>query len=112
MTQSKLEKLLKLWQKRLRLQDWDIEIALVPKVEGVEGMSMVFGGTMCRPSMMEASVQILNNLEDYDTELTLVHELLHVVFGGMQPPDGLFDHMFEVGVEKVARTLMGAYENT
>lgn len=108
MTAKQLDKLLKLWVKRLRLQDWHITLKVVSKVEGV-GDANPYGGTTCKASFMEADVQLRAGMSDGETELTLVHELLHVVFGGMVPPEGLFEHMFEVGIEKTARTLIEAY---
>jgi hypothetical protein len=115
MTQTKLEKLLQKWAIRLRLVDWEISIKFVPVIEGLtapEHASAVFGGTMCKPTFMQADIQIRAGLSDSETELTLVHELLHVRFGGMAPPEGLYDHLFEVGIEMTARCLMDAYENT
>jgi hypothetical protein len=111
MTQAKLEKLTKLWQKRLRLQDWDITSKFVQSVEGVEAanLSDVFGGTQCKPTFQEALIQIRIGLDDKETELTLVHELIHVVFGGLQTPEGLYNHLMETGIEKTARIMIGAF---
>ena len=113
MTQTKLEKLLQTWCSRLRLVDWEIKIKFVPVVEGLiipEHSGTVFGGTMCKPTFMQADIQIRSGLSDSETELTLVHELLHVRFGGMAPPEGLYDHLFETGIEMTARCLMEAYQ--
>lgn len=107
MTDKKLNKLLGIWAARLRLVDWDIAIKQVPHVEGTVGEP--YGGTNCKSNFMEANIQIRLGLSDAETELTLVHELLHIVFGGLVPPEGLFEHMFEVGIEKTARTLIEAY---
>lgn len=107
MTDKKLRKLLSIWSKRLRLQDWHLSIKQVSHVEGVEGDP--FGATVCRSTFMEAAIQIRVGLDDKETELTLVHELVHVVFGGLNPPEGTFEHIFETGVEKIARTLIEVY---
>ena len=114
MTQAKLDKLVKLWTKRLRLQDWHITVRVVPQIEGVVtqgSIDGVLGGTTCKPTFMEADIQVRSGLEDGETELTLVHELLHVRFGGMAPPEGLYDYLFEMGIEMTARSLMEAYAN-
>ncbi len=111
MTQAQLEKRCKIWQKRLRLLDWDIDVKFVKTVEGVESAhpADIFGGTQCKPTFMEASVQVRAGLGDEETELTLVHELMHIVFGGLQTPEGLYNHLFEVGVEKSARIMIEAF---
>lgn len=108
MTDPQLQKLLKLWQKRLRLQDWQLQAKLVPVVL-IEHDASCSGSTTCKPSFMLAEIEIKDSLDDEELEITLVHELLHVRFGGMQPPEGLHDFLFETGIEMTARALVEAY---
>ena len=78
MTQSQLNKLVFKWQKKLRLQDWNIDTSMVNKCRGA-------GSTFLSKRYKEARVSILNPdqwedswLGSRDIEVTLVHELLHL----------------------------------
>lgn len=96
MTDEQLGSLCKLWQKRLRLQDWRIDTRLVDSGElPDEG-----GGTcLVHSDDRTAVIKILqpdsyNQTSDFykafpeafEVERTLIHELLHI------PLDGLFEH--------------------
>ena len=76
MTQKKLERLTRLWQKRLRLQDWKLKVLIceVGEIVDDEGITL-FGHTLHDPSEWNAVVRIENGPE---AERTLVHELLHL----------------------------------
>lgn len=71
--------LLKDWQVRLRLQDWDIKIS-IDNHYAVEG----FGSAKILTKYKAAHIQLAdpdtidNDLVINDIEVTLVHELLHV----------------------------------
>ena len=81
---GKAKQLLRYWQKELRLQDWDIFLSIVPKKDlllpNCKGTNIRQLGLKC------ASIQLLDpkdfdsNIEVYDMEQTLVHELLHLTF--------------------------------
>lgn len=81
MTQRKLERLCRLWQKRLRLQDWKIKtlVLIAPDEElslDVEDETDLHGRTTHAPSEMEVDQMCVRN--DQFAERTLVHELLHL----------------------------------
>lgn len=73
MTQKNLERLTRLWQKRLRLQDWKVTIQLKPEEEMRK--RELYGFSTHQPSEQEAIVEVAN---DSQAERTLVHELLHL----------------------------------
>jgi hypothetical protein len=78
--ESDLQYLAQLWQKTLRLQDWDIEYSIVR----LSGMSDPGHRGEIEYLLNEATVRILNHRDwehpGYDMEKTLVHELLHLRF--------------------------------
>lgn len=85
MTNKQLEKLCRIWQKRLRLQDWNVRIAFEP-VSDIDG---AFARTRNSRTYKEAVIQMgvpdqlgKNWLGSHDTEVTLVHELLHLHASG------------------------------
>lgn len=116
MTQKQLENLCKLWQERLRLQDWDIEIRFNPKIDAT-----VLG--LCYPmeSQYFATIEIAPEkvvMEDYPeggVERVVVHELLHILFD----PNQLWardpgkrsaqNRFYERSIDKMAKILMEAY---
>jgi hypothetical protein len=72
------------WKTRLGLNDWSISVRIVPKSELPENRS-----GMCRAIVKKKSAEIIlldprdadeSWLNQYDLELTLVHELLHIHF--------------------------------
>lgn len=72
------------WQGVLRLADWDIDVSIL----GVDSLGLSFG--VCRTVLEQkqyAHVELLDpadyeydgdDIERYDPEVTIVHELLHV----------------------------------
>ena len=83
MTQKQARKLCREWQRRLRLQDWQVELSF----RRFHEMSGDTRGD-CYMSMEQriARIDILNpkdarpDAPPYDLEQTIVHELLHLHF--------------------------------
>lgn len=84
MTSKQINSLKAVWQKRLRIQDWDIEVRIV----GIPEMMDVSGSDdlgLCITQMSKKKARIfVRRAEDIephedDQEIILVHELLHVV---------------------------------
>lgn len=82
--QEELEVRCKVWQERLRLQDWIVKVSLEPHFKLLQGTGANVAITLERK---EAIVYILQR-DDYppddqfpqDMENSLVHELLHLHF--------------------------------
>jgi len=71
MSGHELARLCKVWQRRLRLADWEIH----PMIVTVEESPDALGETTPDTAEMRADVRV----RDFDeTEATLVHELLHI----------------------------------
>lgn len=95
MTQRTLDRLTRLWQKRLRLQDWKLEVQLKPDEEMAE--RELFGFSTHQPAEQEAVVEIADNPE---AEKTLVHELLHL---RLAPFTGILrEQKFKLNVEDLS----------
>lgn len=109
MTQNQVNKLTVGWQRKLRLQDWNFTVEFVN--DSFFKNSGQTGETGIKATFKDAEVKILNGLSNKETELVLVHELLHCLFGGMFPPEGVPELLFETGIEGCARALMEAYKN-
>ena len=98
-----LNKLLAKWQRRLRLQDWDITVRWVDKDEFANDTAV--GQNLLSPKNKEAVIEILDPDEitnDFprmkDVELTLIHELVHCiihrkVFKGDPDGEAVIEHL-------------------
>lgn len=77
MTQQQFVRLCRLWQKRLRLQDWSVKAEIVPKEvpEHRHLAATEFGSTQIDFGEVAADMLVRENEL---TEATLVHELLHL----------------------------------
>lgn len=93
-----LNKLLKKWQKILRLQGWNITVKWGTSYD----MQERFGRTKYSRRELHAEVLILreedfdpNHIMPYDAEETLVHELLHLHIASFQDESPENDIVFD-----------------
>lgn len=82
-TQERLNQACLRWQKILRIQDWDVQAKFVP-YDTWENAG-TWGDCCCHGFKRKAWIRILdpNTPEmgkDHDIELTLIHELVHVLY--------------------------------
>jgi hypothetical protein len=68
-----LEKLVRLWQRRLRLSDWIVGIRWASNEQ-----IAAWGSTIMDESELIATVCILDSLSREQAEATVIHELLHL----------------------------------
>ena len=100
------------WQRRLRLQDWDVTVLMVP-VGDMDSCSHC-GNIKYYLNTKEAKVSLLDpahycGLGKYDIEVTLVHELLHCHFAPFAARDGSSkDSAQEQAIDAIAKALVGA----
>lgn len=113
MTNKQLVGMCQTWQKRLRLQDWEISIEFTDAFNG----TATYGECSTSPPFMQAAIKVRSDLKPKAVEETVVHELLHVRFPNHTPAfdrvfnrTGLVGNEFEIGIEMVARALVDAYE--
>lgn len=107
MSQKSLDRLLSLWQKRLRIQDWDISASIRPH-ETVDG----YGLTNYNNKLMTATIRLCSpetasatlGGQPYLLEQTLIHELLHLEFAGEPATTQV-----EQGIDRIAWALYRAY---
>lgn len=112
-TQEELEKLLKKWQKTLRLTDWNIQVKIARANEMTrEGVQ---GENMYSVPLHSSFIKIVDPVdwetdfcEEQDMEKTLVHELMHLVLCHSEPNPNktLKLQLFEVSVEKLANAFV------
>lgn len=111
MSEKELQELCSVWQKRLRLQDWDVFVEVVPK-DKLRQESQA----ECRHTLSKkiAHISIIRE-EDYpsrsmvpqDQERDLVHELLHLHFAPFCAGRGtLADDMQEQAVHAISCALV------
>ena len=112
MTNSQLEKIANTWQKRLRLQNWNIKITFEDNLSGT-----AIGECDPHCEFLDAKVRIRANLPESEIELTVIHELLHLRFPHVNPGwhdmfqvHQLIGNEFETGIEMIARALQDAYK--
>ena len=104
MQRPNLDRLLKKWQKRLRLQDWNIFIEYKSQADFDEDTAC--GRTKISPNNFYARIWILEPSENKswietirNVELTLVHELIHIAVVWIKEQE-------EVVIEKLAQALL------
>lgn len=110
-TKPNLNQLLAKWQPRLRLSDWDISIGWATARELPEDV----GQNTFNPAtgVSDIKIKVPEDITDkhhlyHNVELTVIHELLHLVFGqaaGWQKDDSKYIGL-ENSIEKVAKALL------
>jgi hypothetical protein len=110
-SQPLLEAFCREWQRRLRVQDWQVSIYFV-RGSDIQGKA---GQCYSQFSKKQAVIR-LTELADadgwdypYDIEKTIVHELLHLVMAGIDPESkktGLELDMEEQAVDTLATALI------
>ena len=112
MTTAQLRTLVTKWQIRLRLQDWNVKVRFAKKGENVDYWGMIIPVATTK----EAVIVIHNpkHVEDRgddcyeaDTEVTVVHELMHMHFAELDFASGSRQEVIEeVIVSHVAQLLV------
>ena len=70
-----LQRLTRLWQKRLRLQDWKVTVGFMSEEECPTAIGIT---DPLDPQEMMGDIRLRDSLDDLTLESTLVHELLHI----------------------------------
>jgi hypothetical protein len=107
---ERAERLLRKWQRILRLQDWDVSITYGRWHEVHNGAHAHLHHSWERH---EAHIVVRDPddqkepvwLGDNEIEITIIHELLHLKFAGLNIPDTTVSEQ-EAVVESLARTLL------
>ena len=103
-------KILRHWQKRLRITDWHIEL----RVKRWHEMSGDLGACHVSPELRHAVIDVLapgDTPDGYlmDIEHTIVHELLHVVLDPVAPDgDDTRGVLFEQAINTIASALLAS----
>ena len=105
MTLRQLQRLSKDWQKKLGLQDWHISINFASREE------MIYPGTVgqCLSRLRDhtAEIKIMkDNQTDYEIELAVIREHIHVLWSDLIPWDKTKAKLFERAVDQTAITLL------
>lgn len=97
--EKKYEKLLNEWQERLGLQDYAIVLRYNCKFEDLK-IENAAGETEWNNTTKCATIRIISEKEhgndrtlDFDFEIILVHELLHIKFGLIDVGGGLYESL-------------------
>lgn len=116
-SQEELDEALALWQKRLRLQDWEVRARIVTRKQ-MEGDS--YGRCFVHWDTKQATIRILHpefyedekELDEWgraacNHERVLVHELLHIPFHPLMPSEEgmLYSHIEQV-IESLASSFV------
>lgn len=111
-TEKELQKLCREWQKRLRLQDWDVKVFVKRESQFINENAA--GECSWQLAKKLAVIRILDPI-DYgsnlawpqDQEATLVHELLHLHFAPFAAKDDTpEDTAQEQAIDLIARALV------
>ncbi|MEE9594253.1 MAG: hypothetical protein V3V92_02530 [Candidatus Hydrothermarchaeales archaeon] len=104
------ERLVKQWQKVLRLDDWRITVKICRSMD----IAGTLGAVRILKQSKEAKMQLLDPIDfsdpdsPHDMEVTLVHELLHLSTDAFDPPKEGCEHMhFEIALNTIAEALVG-----
>ena len=96
MTQAKIRELVRIWQKRLKLDRQAVTLIFVDECP-YEGDELCLAETKPNKNYDRARIWFyLDQLEKYDddeVEVTVIHELLHVAHKGIEKCIGLLDNV-------------------
>lgn len=114
-----LNDLVKIWQQRLRLQDWDITVTIKRRYEIDEmANSSVLGLVRIADNFLKATIVLMDPQDfspDDDTfEQVLVHEMVHILLPwmdlGIKNDDTTAEfRAYERRVDRLADILVGAF---
>jgi hypothetical protein len=107
-----IEELLAEWQKRLKLQDWEIKISFKREYD----MDEKLGSISWSHNKKQASLDLLDpidypptSFDEYDTEAVIVHELLHLHTAfTARPTEGWEEVMEERAINAISKALVNA----
>lgn len=108
MTLPQLQRLCRIWQRRLRLQDWKITLTLVEGLE-VEGIGAAYGAATWDTDEWTSNIELRAGLDDTLTESTLIHELIHVRLSELFPDSEIEDPKLERTINLLADCFLQAY---
>jgi hypothetical protein len=114
-TQEEAEKALAEWQKRLKLEHWEVMVEIVRS----DGMSKLdnSGEIDYQQQTGYASIRLLDHIDwpskfPHDMEKILVHELLHLHFAPFEPEEeSLQFTLWERANELLARVIVNEHRN-
>jgi hypothetical protein len=119
-----IDSLVKLWQRRLRIEDWDITVQIKRRAEMEEivGTCPAPLGACRIPDMFQkADIVLMTPTDtmpgDDNIELTLVHEMVHIMMPWMDlgiPNDEKRAEfkVYERIVDRMAHILVGAFNGS
>lgn len=110
----------RIWQKRLRLQDWNVQVRIVrlnamPDKDAIGVIYPVLerkDAVLCLLSPGDAALLSdgFQNREEYNYDLTLVHELLHLHMAPFTEKNTEYQTVQEeIAVNAISRCLLNAY---
>lgn len=102
---STTARLVKLWQKRLALRDWEIDLEVVAENDSPDS----WGEIVWFADSREAQMKISRGLGPWQHESTVVHELLHLLLQGHQNDYGGYDVHEERAINTLAALLVASY---
>lgn len=111
MAKPNLQKLLKKWQKILRLEDWDIQIRWARSYELAEASSVAENlrdvpNKRCDVRVLDP-IDFVNSVwPERDYELDIVHELLHTHVEAFAREFNGTDNLKEQVIETLAKALV------
>lgn len=97
-----LRTLLPIWQEILRLQDWNIDLKVVNRMDEGEGYAIADS----KYKMATIAIKLNNK---WEAENILVHEMLHVAMSGFHDPieeGSKEDTLLETFVDQTAKALV------
>ena len=109
LTLDELNVLCKKYQKLFRIQDWEIDIQIVHPDELEDRTALA--EVDARLHSMSVSIRLADPAVMKDVgnmHVTLIHELLHVVFHGMVPSNEnakIYDSLWESGIDRTANAI-------
>lgn len=117
MTLTSTTKLLRKWQKRLRLQDWQINLTINNDMgSGVWGRCDVWKNKLIADIEVAPAGFLQDDPRAPSMDELLVHELLHVIFVHHElkidmDEDSAQHKHYERGIDKLAKVLVEGFKN-
>lgn len=103
LTKAQINALIKKWQTKLRLQNWNIKLTLADTVDDLKGNA---GMMDWQTEYHSATIYLVRELPRRDMEETVIHELLHLLLEGHKNPVCKDLPLYESGLNTLSALLL------
>lgn len=113
-TIEQLRALIPMYQKRLKLNDWEIDISFVPYESIMPHLAEItheFTNQWAHIAISTPESVATSQHYPFDMKHTLIHEMMHLVFPFFHEFEGVKHDLMELGINRIADILVNVFED-